>query len=80
MDCICLHLKIECRSCAGGVSGVANFNTTNEQLLIKPRLGLFMQAVLPGGFPLCQVNFTQDFDDLSVVHHQLIHCIDFQIA
>ena len=50
MDCICLHLKIEFRSCARGVSGVASFITIDGQLQ-NTEAFFSMQAVLLGGFP-----------------------------
>ena len=52
----CLHLKMEFRSCAGGVSGVASFITTDEQLQSNRGCCFLVQAMLPEGFPFQQFN------------------------
>ena len=51
-ECLNGHLhKIEYRSCARGVSGVAPLITTNEQLQLNRGCYLSMQTMPPEGFP-----------------------------
>jgi len=52
---------MEFRHALEGVSGVASFITTDEQLQLNRGSCLLVQALLPGGFPFHQFNYTPHY-------------------
>jgi len=74
-----VYLKMEFRSCARGVSGVASFITTDEQLQLNRGCCFLVQAMLHEGFPFHQFNlynfksWNYDQDQCHTAQRTTIH-------
>jgi len=73
MDCICLHLEIEFRSCARGRQWCCIFSLPLINRFNKTDAGIFfMQAVIPEDFPFSQFNFDNSYFSVKKMYYQLV--------